>query len=244
MDSKNMRPLCALISVYEKDERTLELVRALIACNVKIYASGGTCTFIKDNGFSVFALEDITGFSDMLGGRVKTLHPSVFAGILSAGKDRQAMIEKNEAVFDIVAVDLYPFEKTLEKGASHAELIEKIDIGGVSLIRAAAKNNAHVAVSSNCDDFNILVKMLRENEGTFTEDNLSELAMRAFQYTSFYDAVVVHGFLGRTPMRSFPEHLAISSTHRLKSALRRKPAPSRSILQNRFAQTPWKCRTS
>ena len=132
----------ALISVFDKNG--LEpIVKALHQNNVTIYSTGGTETFIKDLGIPVVAVEDITAFPEILGGRVKTLHPKIFGGILNrqdhAG-DVEQMKEFNIPQIDLVIVDLYPFEKTVASGAGEQDIIEKIDIGGISLIRAAAKN--------------------------------------------------------------------------------------------------------
>ncbi|HBL78631.1 MAG TPA: bifunctional phosphoribosylaminoimidazolecarboxamide formyltransferase/IMP cyclohydrolase PurH, partial [Aequorivita sp.] len=132
----------ALISVFSKDGLA-PIVKKLHEQNVKIYSTGGTEKFINDLGIEVIAVEDITDYPSILGGRVKTLHPKVFGGILNRQDhegDVAEMEQYNIPQIDAVIVDLYPFEKTVASGASEADIIEKIDIGGISLIRAAAKN--------------------------------------------------------------------------------------------------------
>ena len=140
MNSKKISS--ALISVFDKTG--LEpLIKALVANDVTLYSTGGTESFIRELGHEVNAVEDLTGYPSILGGRVKTLHPKVFGGILnrsSLASDQTEIDQYEIPSFDLVIVDLYPFEKTLAGNASESEIIEKIDIGGIALIRAAAKN--------------------------------------------------------------------------------------------------------
>lgn len=160
----------ALISVYYKDN--LEpIVQQLDKYGVNIYSTGGTEKFIKDLGINVIPVEDLTGYPSILGGRVKTLHPSVFGGILSrrdhAG-DKEQINEYEIPEIDLVIVDLYPFEETVKSGATEQDIIEKIDIGGISLIRAAAKNYQDVTILSSKDDYREFEMFFVENEGYTT----------------------------------------------------------------------------
>ncbi|MBQ8863493.1 MAG: bifunctional phosphoribosylaminoimidazolecarboxamide formyltransferase/IMP cyclohydrolase PurH, partial [Rikenellaceae bacterium] len=132
----------ALISVFHKDGLDL-IIKELAANGVKLYSTGGTLSFIESLGLEATAVESITGYPSILGGRVKTLHPSVFGGILCRRDnttDQAQTVEYNIPEIDLVIVDLYPFEQTVASGAPEQDIIEKIDIGGISLIRAAAKN--------------------------------------------------------------------------------------------------------
>ena len=141
----------ALISVYNK-EGLEDIVIRLNNLGIKIYSTGGTETFINSLGINVEKIEDLTTYPSILGGRVKTLHPKVFGGILSRRDNKEDVleVEKYQIInFDLVIVDLYPFEQTVKNNSSHQEIIEKIDIGGISLIRAAAKNYKDVLVISN-----------------------------------------------------------------------------------------------
>ena len=143
----------ALISVYYKDGLD-EIVKELHKNNVEIYSTGGTQSFIESLGVPVIPVEDLTEYPSILGGRVKTLHPKIFGGILnrrSLKQDQETIEEYNIPALDLVIVDLYPFEEVVASKATHDEVIEKVDIGGISLIRAAAKNYIDVmVVSSTC----------------------------------------------------------------------------------------------
>ena len=186
----------ALISVFDKNG--LEpIVKALHQNNVTIYSTGGTETFIKDLGIPVVAVEDITAFPEILGGRVKTLHPKIFGGILNrqdhAG-DVEQMKEFNIPQIDLVIVDLYPFEKTVASGASEQDIIEKIDIGGISLIRAAAKNFKDTVIVPSVDQYEPFLNFYTENNGATTLENRKLLATRAFNVSSHYDSAIFNYF--------------------------------------------------
>ena len=155
----------ALISVFNKDG--LEpIVKKLNEQGVTIYSTGGTQKFINDLGINVIAVENITDYPSILGGRVKTLHPKIFGGILNR-QDNQNDIGEMDSFdipqIDLVIVDLYPFEKTVASGADHQAIIEKIDIGGISLIRAAAKNYKDVLCVSSVEDYNELYNIISKN---------------------------------------------------------------------------------
>src|ERR1700753_227876 len=160
----------ALISVYYKDN--LEpIIHELNRLGVKIYSTGGTETFIRNLGVKVIAVEHLTSYPSILGGRVKTLHPKVFGGILAGRNfesDEQQLAQYEIPEIDLVIVDLYPFEETVRSGASPDDVIEKIDIGGISLIRAAAKNFKDVVIVASKDDYTSLHTMLSTQEGTTT----------------------------------------------------------------------------
>ncbi|WP_298157311.1 bifunctional phosphoribosylaminoimidazolecarboxamide formyltransferase/IMP cyclohydrolase [Flavobacterium sp.] len=186
----------ALISVFSKDG--LEpIVRKLHEQNVTLYSTGGTEDFIKNLGIPVVPVEDVTSYPSILGGRVKTLHPKVFGGILNRqdnDSDVQQMIEYGIPQIDLVIVDLYPFEKTVASGASEADIIEKIDIGGISLIRAAAKNFKDTVIIASVEEYsNLLALITNQNGGTTVEDR-KLLAAKAFHVSSHYDSAIFNYF--------------------------------------------------
>ena len=186
----------ALISVFDKTG--LEpIVKALHQNNVTIYSTGGTETFIKSFGIPVVAVEDITSFPEILGGRVKTLHPKIFGGILNRqdhSGDVKQMQEFNIPQIDLVIVDLYPFEKTVASGASEADIIEKIDIGGISLIRAAAKNFKDTVIVPSVEEYASFLNFYTENNGATTIENRRLLATKAFHVSSHYDGAIFNYF--------------------------------------------------
>ncbi|QZT36581.1 bifunctional phosphoribosylaminoimidazolecarboxamide formyltransferase/IMP cyclohydrolase [Halosquirtibacter xylanolyticus] len=185
----------ALISVFDKTN--LEpLVRQLALQDVEIFSTGGTQKFIEDLGISVTAVEDLTSYPSILGGRVKTLHPKVFGGILSRRDhegDQKEVAAYEIPFIDLVVVDLYPFEETVASGASEADIIEKIDIGGISLIRAAAKNFKDVAIVSHRDQYVTLLDILKEKDGATSLADRKKLAGEAFAVSSHYDTAI-HDF--------------------------------------------------
>lgn len=197
----------ALLSVYYKDN--LEpLIRQLNGFGVTFYSTGGTEKFIKDLGIDVIAVEDLTGYPSILGGRVKTLHPKVFGGILSRRnlpEDRIQTEEYEIPEFDLVIVDLYPFEETVNSGATQQEIIEKIDIGGISLIRAAAKNFNDVVIIASKDDYSSLGDILTENAGYTNLSHRKEFARRAFNISSHYDTAIFNYFNSENPMQVFKQ---------------------------------------
>jgi phosphoribosylaminoimidazolecarboxamide formyltransferase/IMP cyclohydrolase len=195
----------ALISVYYKDN--LEpLIRQLHEQGVIFYSTGGTEKFIRELGIDVIAVEDLTGYPSILGGRVKTLHPKVFGGILNRreNKEDKAQIGQYEIPeIDLVIVDLYPFEETLRSGASDADIIEKIDIGGISLIRAAAKNFNDVVIIASKDDYKTLGDILTENGGYTTLSHRKAFARQAFNVSSHYDTAIFNYFNQEDPLTVF-----------------------------------------
>ncbi|MFS4468555.1 bifunctional phosphoribosylaminoimidazolecarboxamide formyltransferase/IMP cyclohydrolase [Maribacter sp. 2210JD10-5] len=186
----------ALISVFHKDG--LEpLVRKFQELGITIYSTGGTEKFIKNLGVNVVPVEDVTSYPSILGGRVKTLHPKVFGGILNRQDNESDMAQLEEfeiPQLDIVIVDLYPFEKTVASGASEQGIIEKIDIGGISLIRAAAKNFKDVLCVSSMEDYSEVLKIITEGNGTTTLEQRKRFAAKSFNVSSHYDTAIFNYF--------------------------------------------------
>ncbi len=186
----------ALISVYHKDH--LEpIITLLKKHNVTIYSTGGTQTFIEELGVQVTAVESLTDYPSIFGGRVKTLHPKVFGGILYRREEQGDVAQASQyaiPAIDLVIVDLYPFEQTLASGAGEAEVIEKIDIGGISLIRAAAKNFQDVAIIASQAQYRFLTEILEANEGATTLVERKQLATHAFAVSSHYDTAIFQYF--------------------------------------------------
>jgi phosphoribosylaminoimidazolecarboxamide formyltransferase/IMP cyclohydrolase len=186
----------ALISVFDKTG--LEpIVRQLHLQNATIYSTGGTEDFIKNLGIPVIPVEDITAFPEILGGRVKTLHPKIFGGILNRqdnSTDVEQMKQFDIPQIDLVIVDLYPFEKTVASGASEADIIEKIDIGGISLIRAAAKNFKDTVIVPSVAEYELFLEMITEENGATTLEQRKYLATRAFHVSSNYDTAIFNYF--------------------------------------------------
>lgn len=186
----------ALISVFDKDG--LEpIVRKLHEHSVTIYSTGGTESFIRDLGIPVVAVEDVTSYPSILGGRVKTLHPKVFGGILNRQdneSDVQQMKEFDIPQIDLVIVDLYPFEKTVASGAPEADIIEKIDIGGISLIRAAAKNFKDTVIVASVEEYSLFLDMITKNDCGTTIEERRLLATKAFHVSSNYDTAIFNYF--------------------------------------------------
>jgi phosphoribosylaminoimidazolecarboxamide formyltransferase/IMP cyclohydrolase len=182
--------------VYNK-ENLDKIILKLNDLGVRIFSTGGTQHFIASLGVSVESVESLTGYPSILGGRVKTLHPKVFGGILArreVGDDIRQLAEYQIPEIDLVIVDLYPFEETVESGASGEEIIEKIDIGGISLIRAAAKNYADVLIVGSRQEYLPLLELLNRDGGTSAEEDRKRFARKAFAVTSHYDAAIFSWF--------------------------------------------------
>ena len=182
----------ALISVYHKDGLD-ELLAKLNAEGVRFLSTGGTQNFIESLGYDCQAVESLTSYPSILGGRVKTLHPKIFGGIL-ARRDRpddsEQMKQFEIPTIDLVIVDLYPFEQTVSGGASDAEIIEKIDIGGISLIRAGAKNFNDVVIVPSKAEYPVLLSLLNKNGAQTDIEDRKMLAERAFGVSSRYDSAI------------------------------------------------------
>jgi phosphoribosylaminoimidazolecarboxamide formyltransferase/IMP cyclohydrolase len=186
----------ALISVFYKDGLDI-IVKKLHQLGVTIYSTGGTQQFIESQGLPCVPVESLTSYPSILGGRVKTLHPSVFGGILGRRDnptDLEEMGRYHIPAIDLVIVDLYPFEETVASGADDKAIIEKIDVGGPSMIRAAAKNHKDVAVIAAKTEYAHLVKLLDEQKGETTLEQRRWLAARAFEICAHYDVVIARYF--------------------------------------------------
>ncbi|WP_289759482.1 bifunctional phosphoribosylaminoimidazolecarboxamide formyltransferase/IMP cyclohydrolase [Muribaculum intestinale] len=193
-DIKNIKT--ALISVYHKDGLD-EILSLLHNDGVKFLSTGGTQTFIESLGYPCDAVEDLTGYPSILGGRVKTLHPKVFGGILNRREhegDKAQIAQYEIPEIDLVIVDLYPFVDTVASGASNADIIEKIDIGGISLIRAAAKNYNDVIIVASKGQYSPLAEMLRRNGAKSSLDERRWFAKEAFAVSSAYDSSIFNYF--------------------------------------------------
>jgi len=185
----------ALISVFHKDGLG-KIAQKLSQLGVRIYSTGGTQKFIEDKGISVKKVEDLTSYPSILSGRVKTLHPKVFGGILARREeenDQLQLAEYDIPEFDLVIVDLYPFEKTIVSTTDEQEIIEKIDIGGISLIRAAAKNYKDVIIISEMSQYDNLLEILEQGKSTTLEQR-KKFAATAFNISSHYDTAIFKYF--------------------------------------------------
>ena len=189
----------ALISVFHKDGLE-ELLKKLNAEGVKVLSTGGTQSFIESLGYPCQKVEDVTTYPSILGGRVKTLHPKIFGGILGRRDlegDRQQMAQYEIPEIDLVIVDLYPFEQTVASGASAADIIEKIDIGGISLIRAGAKNFNDVVIIPSKEQYRPLLDLLNAQGAQTTLEQRRQFATAAFGVSSHYDTAI-HGWFSKS----------------------------------------------
>ena len=188
----------ALISVFDKNGIE-PLAKKLSSLGIKILSTGGTEKFLTKIGLNIQKVEDITSYPSILGGRVKTLHPKIFGGILNRRTNKKDILDVERfdiPKIDLVVVDLYPFEKTVENGKNEEEIIEKIDIGGISLIRAASKNFKDVVCISSRDQYSNFVSLLEKNEGNFDLNSRKEFAAKAFNISSKYDNAIFNYFNG------------------------------------------------
>jgi phosphoribosylaminoimidazolecarboxamide formyltransferase / IMP cyclohydrolase len=199
----------ALLSVHDK-AGIAELARELAARGVELVSTGGTAAHLKEAGVGVGLVEETTGFPEILGGRVKTLHPRIFGGVLaddSREDHARDLLTSQIAPFDLVVVNLYPFEQTVASGARPAQVIEMIDVGGPALLRAAAKNHARVAVVVDPSDYSPLMEEIRVSGGTSRETR-ERLAARAFTRTAAYDAAIARYLAASED--AFPENLVLA----------------------------------
>ena len=201
----------ALISVFYKDN--LEpLIHKLKELDVTIYSTGGTQQFIESLGVEVIPVESLTSYPSILGGRVKTLHPKIFGGILGRRELESDLVQLEEyeiPEIDLVIVDLYPFEETVTSGAEEQAIIEKIDIGGISLIRAAAKNFKDVVIVPSREQYTYLLNVLNNNEGQTSLEERRRLALHAFNVSSHYDSAIFQYFNDTTgePVNAFKQSM-------------------------------------
>ena len=186
----------ALISVFHKDGLE-ELLSKLNAEGVKFLSTGGTQKFIESLGYNCEKVEDVTTYPSILGGRVKTLHPKIFGGILARRDnegDQKQMVQYDIPAIDLVIVDLYPFEQTVASGASEQDIIEKIDIGGISLIRAGAKNFKDVVIVPSKAEYSVLLELLNKKGAQTDIEDRRIFAERAFGVSSHYDTAIHEWF--------------------------------------------------
>ena len=194
----NVKIKSALISVFSK-EGLEPIVKELVKNKVKLYSTGGTHNYISKLGYDVIEVENITDYPSIFGGRVKTLHPKIFGGILYRRENNEDIEEKEKyeiPSIDLVIVDLYPFEETVKNGGTEDQIIEKIDIGGIALIRAAAKNHKNVVCVSSVNDYNSFLKVYKENNGLLSLDERKYFARNSFQTSSEYDSAIFSYFDG------------------------------------------------
>jgi phosphoribosylaminoimidazolecarboxamide formyltransferase / IMP cyclohydrolase len=203
----------ALISVSDK-MGLLTFAEVLKNLGIEIISTGGTAKFLKEGGIPVTSLSSITNFPEILDGRVKTLHPRIFGAILAVRNDHRHITQMNEhelKPIDLVVVNLYPFEKNaVEKNLSLADSVEWIDIGGPSLIRAAAKNHAFVTVVIDPDEYSRVAEELQQNGGTTSLETRVQLACKAFQFTSYYDATIANYFSGKLGQNEFSRYFPVN----------------------------------
>ena len=188
----------ALISVFHKDGLE-DILKKLHAEGVEFLSTGGTQTFIESLGYPCRKVEDVTSYPSILGGRVKTLHPKIFGGILGRrglAEDEAQMVQYEIPQIDLVIVDLYPFEQTVASGASEADIIEKIDIGGISLIRAGAKNFKDVVIVPSKAEYKPLLDLLNEKGACTDLEDRRWFATQAFGVSSHYDTAI-HGWFSK-----------------------------------------------
>lgn len=194
--SQDIQIKSALISVFSK-EGLAPIIQELHKNDVTLYSTGGTEKFIRDLGIPVVAVEDVTSYPSILGGRVKTLHPKIFGGILNRQNNPSDVVELEQyeiPQIDLVIVDLYPFENTVASKAPHQDIIEKIDIGGISLIRAAAKNYKDVTCIASMESYTEFLGLLQDQKGSITKQQRAYFAAKSFAVSSHYDTAIFNYF--------------------------------------------------
>lgn len=190
----------ALISVSDKTN-IVDFAKKLRALDVEIYSTGGTASLLEKEGVEVHKVSELTDFPEILGGRVKTLHPGVHAGLLARLDDEEHIEQMDEnklKSIDLLLVNLYPFEETLKKDSTHEELIENIDIGGPAMLRAAAKNHLWTAPVTGPEDYEMIIEKMKENNGTIDTKTRELLAFKVFRHTAYYDSVISNYLRKRT----------------------------------------------
>jgi phosphoribosylaminoimidazolecarboxamide formyltransferase / IMP cyclohydrolase len=206
----------ALLSVSDK-AGLVELGQALAARGVELVSTGGTAKALRNAGLTVTDISELTGFPEMMDGRVKTLHPKVHGGLLAVRDNPEhaaAMAEHAIGAIDLVVVNLYPFEATVAKGAGRDEIIENIDIGGPSMVRSAAKNHGFVTIVTDPADYAGLLAELDAKNGATGYDFRRLMAARAYAATAAYDAMISQWFAFADQQQLFPEMLAVMSTRK------------------------------
>jgi phosphoribosylaminoimidazolecarboxamide formyltransferase/IMP cyclohydrolase len=202
----------ALLSVSDK-AGLVELGHALAARHVELVSTGGTAKTLRAAGLAVKDISELTGFPEMMDGRVKTLHPMVHGGLLAVRDNAEhaaAMAEHNIGAIDLVVVNLYPFAQTVAKGASRDEIIENIDIGGPSMVRSAAKNHAFVTILTDPADYDALIAELEESDGKTSYDFRRNCAAKAYSATAAYDSMISQWFAFADQQQTFPDMIAVN----------------------------------
>ncbi len=204
----------ALVSVSDK-AGIVEFVKSLVEMNVEIISTGGTAKALKDAGIDVIGIQSVTGFPEMMNGRVKTLHPKIHGGLLSLRDNDEhvkAMTDNDITAIDLVCVNLYPFEKTVAKDdCTFADAIENIDIGGPSMVRSAAKNHKFVAIVTNPDQYSTIIDEMKSSGGSVSGETRTFLARKAFSLTAAYDSAI-SAYLAKEAGETFPQKLTLSVT--------------------------------
>jgi phosphoribosylaminoimidazolecarboxamide formyltransferase / IMP cyclohydrolase len=203
----------ALISVSDK-KGIIEFAKALQGFGVEIISTGGTFTVLKNAGLNVKSVSDVTGFPEILDGRVKTLHPNIHGGILAVLSDPSHLEQLQRhhiEPIDLVVVNLYPFEQTIAaENVKLDEAIEQIDIGGPAMVRSASKNFKHTAIVVNPNLYGVVLEEMREHDGSLTVQTRFQLACRAFQHTAHYDSIIASYLTGLTPQNTLPDSITMS----------------------------------
>ena len=226
----------ALISVSDKSG-LIDLARALASAGVELISTGGTSNMLRAAGLRVRDVADVTGFPEMMDGRVKTLHPNIHGALLALRDDDEhlvAMAAHGIEPIDLLISNLYPFEETVAKGADHATCIENIDIGGPAMIRASAKNHRFVTVVTDPADYPALIDQLKANDGATTLAFRQKMALAAYSRTAAYDAAV-SGWLAGQFRQPFPKQRSFRRHLGPRAALWREPASGSGVLCRRIA---------
>lgn len=221
----------ALLSVSDKTG-LIDFAKALVGHGIELVSTGGTRKAIADAGLPVLDISEVTGFPEIMDGRVKTLHPSVHGGLLAVRNDPEhvaAMQEHNIVGIDLVVVNLYPFEEVVARGEDEATTIENIDIGGPAMVRASAKNHGHVAIVTDAGDYDEVLAALNENGGATNLALRKQLALRAFRRTASYDAMIANWMVGAIDDEGFGRHDAIGGTLALSMRYGENPHQNASL---------------
>jgi len=231
----NLKIKSALVSVFDK-ENIPSLLKYLKKYNIKIISSGGTYKSIKKLGYDCIELSRYTGFKEMLDGRVKTLHPKIHAGILHDRKNkahRSEMTKQNFPSIDLIVVNFYPFQKVVTETKNPNQIIENIDIGGPTMVRAAAKNFKNVTIITNKDDYSSLIKELEKNNGSTSFKFREIMSSKAFGLTAYYDAMIANWFNNKLNIQ-FPERKTIFGRKLKKLRYGENPHQESSIYINDY----------
>ena len=231
----NLKIKSALVSVFDK-ENILSLLKCLKKNNIKIISSGGTYKSIKKLGYDCIELSSYTGFKEMLDGRVKTLHPKIHAGILHDRKNKAHKSEMSKQKFpsiDLIVVNFYPFQKVVTETKNPKKVIENIDIGGPTMVRAAAKNFKNVTIITNKNDYSSLIKELEKNNGATSLKFREFMSSKAFGLTAYYDAMISNWFNNKLSIQ-FPERKTIFGRRLKKLRYGENPHQESSIYINDY----------